>query len=42
MHEIYYPAKPSIYITRLDMNNLYGWAMSCCLPYGGLKWLKKC
>ena len=22
------------------MNNLYGWAMSECLPYGRFKWLK--
>ena len=22
------------------MNNLYVWAMSCYLPYGGFKWLK--
>ena len=22
------------------MKNLYGWAMSGCLPYGGFKWLK--
>ena len=27
-------------MTYLDMNNLYGWAMSKYLPYGGLKWLK--
>ena len=32
--------KPSIYISYFDMNNLYGWAMSRYLPYGGLKWLK--
>ena len=24
----------------LDKNNLYGWAMSGYLPYGGFKWLK--
>ena len=24
----------------LDLNNLYGWAMSEYLPYSGLKWLK--
>ena len=34
------PTKPSIYIWCLDMNNLYGWAMSGYLPYGGFKWLK--
>ena len=36
----YDPTKPSIYISCLDMNNLYGWAMSSSLPYGGFKWLK--
>ena len=35
----YDPKKPSKFITYLDMNNLYGWAMSY-LPYGGFKWLK--
>ena len=34
------PTKPSKFITYLDMNNLYGWAMSGYLPYGGFKWLK--
>ena len=29
--------KPSKY---LDKNNLYGWAMSRYLPYGGFKWFK--
>ena len=28
------------FITYLDMNNLYGWAMSDDLPYGEFKWLK--
>ena len=33
----YGPTKPSeLY---LDMNNLYGWTMSRCLPYCGFKWL---
>ena len=27
-------------ILYLDMNNLYGWAMSEYLPHGGFKWLK--
>ena len=31
----YDPKKPSKYISYLDMNNLYGWAMSGYLPYGG-------
>ena len=29
--------KPSKYITYLDANNLYGWAMSQYLPYSRLK-----
>ena len=32
--------KPSKCILYLDMNNLYGWAMSGFLPYSGFKWLK--
>ena len=36
----YDPTKPSKYISYLDMNNLYGWAVSDYLPYGGIKWLK--
>ena len=34
----YGPKKPSKFITYLDMNNLYGWAMSSYLPYGGFTW----
>ena len=33
--------KPSKYITYLDANNLYGWAMSQYLPYCGFKWLNQ-
>ena len=29
------------YITYLDANNLYGWAMSRYLPTGGFKWINK-
>ena len=36
----YDPKKSSKFITYLDMNNLYGWVMTNCLPYGGFKWLK--
>ena len=36
----YDPKNPSTFITYLDMNNLYGWAMSENLPCGGFKWLK--
>ena len=32
--------KPSTFITYLDKNNLYGWSMSECLPYGEFKWLE--
>ena len=36
----YDPKKPSTFISYLDMNNLYGWAMSKYLPYKVFKWLK--
>ena len=36
----YDPKKPSAFITYLDKNNLYGWAMSEYLPYGDFEWLK--
>ena len=32
--------KLSAFVTYLDMNNLYGWAMSEYLPYSEFKWLK--
>ena len=32
--------KPEKFITYLDMNNLYGKAMSEYLPYGDFKWLE--
>ena len=35
----YDPTKPSTYITYLDANNLYGWAMSEDLPTGGFYWV---
>ena len=34
----YDPTKPSTYITDLDANNLYGWALSKDLPTGGFCW----
>lgn len=34
----YDPAVESSYITYLDANNLYGWAMSQFLPIGNYKW----
>ena len=36
----YNPKKPSKFIIYLDMNNLYGWAMSEYLPYVGFRRLK--
>ena len=36
----YDPRKQSTFISYLDMNNLYGWAMSEYLPDEGFKWLK--
>ena len=32
--------KQSIFITYLDKNNRYGWAMSEYLPYSEFEWLK--
>ena len=36
----YDPKKQSTFISYLDMNNLYSWAMSEYLPYEGFMWLK--
>ena len=36
----YDPKKQSIFISHLDMNDLYGWSMSEHLPYENFKWLK--
>ena len=33
-------SKPTKYITYLNANNLYGWAMSKPLPTQGFKWMK--
>ena len=35
----YDPEKPSRHILYLDANNLYGLAMSQCLPTGGFRWV---
>ena len=32
--------KQLTFITYLDKNNLYGWALSEYLPYGEFEWLK--
>ena len=37
MREIYDPSQPSKYLTYLDANNLYGWAMMKPLPVGDFK-----
>ena len=39
--ESYDSSKKSKYITYLDANNLYGWAMIQYLPYGRFKWLNQ-
>ena len=38
--KFYNPEDRKTYIIYLDANNLYGWAMSQPLPYGGFKWLE--
>ena len=40
MGDAYDSSKPSKYITYLDANNLYGWAMSHPLPVGNFAWMK--
>ena len=40
MGEEYDPSQPSTYVTYLDANNLYGWAMSKPLPTGDFKWMQ--
>ena len=41
MGEQYDVAKPSTYISYLDANNLYGWAMSRLLPTHGFRWMNE-
>ena len=41
MRDEYDDSKPTKYITYLDANNLYGWAMSNPLPTGGFKWMEE-
>ena len=35
----YNSEKPNTYVMYLDANNLYGWAMSQCLPTGEFRWM---
>ena len=37
----YDKSKENKFIMYLDANNLYGWAMSQCVPYSEFKWLKQ-
>ena len=37
----YDSSKESKFVMYLDANNLYGWAISQYLPYGGFKWLNQ-
>jgi len=39
MGDAFDSSKPSSFITYLDANNLYGWAMSKPLPVSGFKWM---
>ncbi|XP_022777425.1 uncharacterized protein LOC111318822 [Stylophora pistillata] len=39
MGERFDPTQPSKFITYLDANKLYGWAMSKRLPTGGFEWV---
>ena len=39
--KLYDDRRRSKYITYLDANNLYGWAMSQYLPCSGFKWLNQ-
>lgn len=36
----YDPSRDETYIWYLDINNLYGWALSQPLPYGNFEWIK--
>ena len=37
----YNKSEPTKYLTYLDANNLYGWAMSKPLPINTFKWMKR-
>ena len=39
MGDKFHPNEDTTYLQYLDVNNLYGWAMSQPLPTGGFKWV---
>ncbi|XP_031789254.1 uncharacterized protein LOC116418324 [Nasonia vitripennis] len=39
MGETYNKTEESKYLVYYDVNNLYGWTMRECMPYGGFKWV---
>ena len=41
MGDTFDPSQPSKFITYLDANNLYGWAMMKPLPVGDFKWMRE-
>ena len=41
MGETFDPSQPSKFITYLDANNLYGWAMMKPLPVGDFEWMNE-
>ena len=41
MGDAFDPSQPSKFITYLDANNLYGWAMMKPLPVGDFKWMEE-
>ncbi|GBB98043.1 hypothetical protein RclHR1_31200002 [Rhizophagus clarus] len=38
MGQAFNPSKPTSWISYVDANNLYGWAMSQFLPIGNYQW----
>src|SRR5437016_1424514 len=38
MDKVFNPSKPTTWISYVDVNNLYGWAMSQFLPIGNYQW----
>ena len=40
MGDFYNPEEESKFLLYFDVNNLYGWAMTQSLPYGGFRWVE--